>query len=152
MNGCEFKNPVSTATEYLHACQYGGDKVSSAITRPPLRRIGCKGTGEQANDVSRTRTFPYEYWLLRDLERPALGCKVGRRAKFFSALAPFLLHAFLKTRGITRTQISRRSRTDCTSVCLVIILKNDDEFSLEQATKAQRGNRCIALLFLQPRR
>ena len=26
------------------------------------------------------------------------------------------------------------------------------KFSLEQATKAQSGNRCIALLFLQPRR
>ena len=26
------------------------------------------------------------------------------------------------------------------------------KFSLEQATKTQRGSRCIALLFLQPRR
>jgi hypothetical protein len=26
------------------------------------------------------------------------------------------------------------------------------KFTLEQATKAQRGSRCIALLFLQPRR
>ena len=26
------------------------------------------------------------------------------------------------------------------------------KFSLEQATKAQRGSRCIALLFLQPQR
>ena len=33
-----------------------------------------------------------------------------------------------------------------------IICKDKVKFTLEQATKAQRGGRCSAVLFLQPRR
>jgi hypothetical protein len=36
-------------------------------------------------------------------------------------------------------------------IILIIIIKVKVKFALEQATKAQRGNRRIALLFLQPR-
>ena len=38
------------------------------------------------------------------------------------------------------------------SVGILMCVKVKVKFSPEQATKAQRGSRCIALLFLQPRR
>ena len=34
----------------------------------------------------------------------------------------------------------------------IVVVKVKVKVSLEQATKIQRGSRCIALLFLQPRR
>ena len=40
----------------------------------------------------------------------------------------------------------------CSIVRRTITLKVKVKFTLEQATKAQRGSRCIALLFLQTRR
>lgn len=102
VNECEY--------EYSQSCYYAFS----------LTWIGSNVMDEWVNALCVTRSFAYACWLSRDFSYQFEDSRLPDGPIFFWS-DPIFVTRFRIMRGVTRTQVSRYSRTDCT-VCVCVFV------------------------------
>lgn len=102
---CAFSSPV------VKVCVISTCAIISAVRRVSFRWIGQKAIHEYVNSVCTTRNFAETCWLLRNIRDQCEDIRLNDGPCLLSG--PISITRFSITQGLTKTQLSCHSRTNC---------------------------------------